>query len=105
DLSTYTIVPYMSPNMKINSDKLVEEAIEYFRSYNLNGISGSVTLFGDFGLYPACQVELTDDRNPAKNGTYIVEEVTTTFGTGGYRQKITIPHKIKGTKTTYGNNS
>lgn len=50
DLSTYTIVPYMSPNMKINSDKLVEEAIEYFRSYNLNGISGSVTLFGDFGL-------------------------------------------------------
>ena len=105
DLSTYTIVPYMSPNMKINSDKLVEEAIEYFRSYNLNGISGSVTLFGDFGLYPACQVELIDDRNPAKNGTYIVEEVTTTFGTGGYRQKITIPHKIKGTKTTYGNNS
>ncbi len=102
DLSTYTIVPYMSPNMKINSDKLVEEAIEYFRSYNLNGISGSVTLFGDFGLYPACQVELVDDRNPAKNGTYIVEEVTTTFGTGGYRQKITIPHKIKGTSNTYG---
>ena len=102
DLSTYTIVPYMSPNMKINSDKLVEEAIEYFRSYNLNGISGSVTLFGDFGLYPACQVELIDDRNPAKNGTYIVEEVTTTFGTGGYRQKITIPHKIKGTSNTYG---
>ena len=103
DLSTYTVVPYMSPNMKINSDKLVEECIEYFRGYNLNGISGSVTLFGDFGLYPACQVELIDDRNPSKNGTYIVEEVTTTFGTGGYRQKITIPYKIKGTKTTYGN--
>lgn len=105
DLSTYTIVPYMSPNMNIDSDKLVEEAIEYFRSYNLNGISGSVTIFGDFGLYPACQVELVDERNPAKNGTYIVEEVTTTFGTGGYRQKITIPHKIKGTKNTYGNQS
>lgn len=102
DLSTYTVVPYMSPNMKITSDKLVEECIEYFRSYNLNGISGSVTLFGDFGLYPACQVEPIDDRNPAKNGTYIVEEVTTTFGTGGYRQKITMPYKIKGTKTTYG---
>ena len=101
DLSTYTVVPYMSPNMRIDSDKLVEEAIEYFRSYNLNGITGSVTLFGDFGLYPACQVELVDQRNPAKNGVYIVEEVTTTFGTGGYRQKITIPHKIKGAKTTY----
>lgn len=101
DLSTYTVVPYMSPNMRIDSDKLVEEAIEYFHSYNLNGITGSVTLFGDFGLYPACQVELVDRRNPAKNGVYIVEEVTTTFGTGGYRQKITIPHKIKGAKTTY----
>lgn len=39
DLSTYTIVPYMSPNMKINSDRLVEETIEYFRNYNLNGIT------------------------------------------------------------------
>lgn len=101
DLSTYTIVPYMSPRMNIYSDMLVEECIEYFRNYNLNGITGSVTLFGDFGLYPACQVELIDDRNPAKNGTYIVEQVSTTFGTGGYRQKITIPYKVKGKKTTY----
>lgn len=50
DLSTYTVVPYMSPNMRIDSDKLVEEAIEYFKNYNLNGITGSVTIFGDFGL-------------------------------------------------------
>lgn len=102
DLSTYTIVPYMSPNMKIDSDKLVEEAIEYFRSYNLNGITGSVTLFGDFGLLPAVQVTLADRRNPSKNGTYLVEEVTTTFGVRGYRQKITLPYKIKGEKSTYG---
>jgi hypothetical protein len=95
DLSTYTIVPYMSPNMNITSDKLVEETIEYFKNYNLNGITGSLTLFGDFGLPAAVQVELTDDRNPSKNGVYLVEEVTTTFGTDGYRQKITIPHKIK----------
>ena len=93
DLSTYTIVPYMSPNMRIDSDKLVKEATEYFRNYNLNGISGSMTLFGDFGLTTAVQVELVDDRNPSKNGVYIVEEVTTTFGTRGYRQKITIPYK------------
>lgn len=95
DLSTYTIVPYMSPNMNINSDKLVEETIEYFRNYHVNGISGSLTIFGDLGLNTAVQVELIDDRNPGKNGTYIVEEVTTTFGTGGYRQKITIPHRTR----------
>ena len=95
DLSTYTIVPYMSPNMKINSDKLVEESIEYFKNYNLNGITGSVTLFGDLALNTAVQVELVDDRNPSKNGIYITEEVTTTFGVQGYRQKVTIPYKVK----------
>lgn len=101
DLSTYVLVPYMSPNMRIDSNKLVEEATEYFRSYNLNGITGHLTLFGDFGFAPAVQVELLDDRNPSKNGVYIIEEVVTTFGTKGYRQKITIPYKIKG-KKTYG---
>lgn len=95
DLSTYTVVPYMSPNMRIDSDKLVEEAIEYFRSYNLNGITGSVTIFGDFGLPSAVQVELTDDLNPSKNGVYIVEEVKTIFGTKGYRQVIKLPYKVK----------
>lgn len=94
DLSTYTIVPYMSPNMKINSDKLVEETIEYFRNYNLNGITGHLTLFGDLALNTAVQVELIDERNPSKNGIYLVEEVTTSFGVNGYRQKITVPYKI-----------
>lgn len=97
DLSTYTIVPYMSPNMKINSDKLVEETIEYFKNYNLNGITGSITLFGDLALNTAVQVELVDDRNPSKNGVYITEEVTTTFGVQGYRQKVTIPYKVSRT--------
>lgn len=97
DLSTYTLVPYMSPNMRINSDKLVEETIEYFRNYNLNGITGSLTLFGDLALATAVQVELIDDRNPSKNGYYIVEEVVTTFGVNGYRQKITVPYRISKT--------
>lgn len=95
DLSTYTVVPYMSPNMKIDSDKLVEETIEYFRNYNLNGITGHLTLFGDLALDTAVQVELIDERNPSKNGVYLVEEVTTTFGINGYRQKITIPYKFR----------
>lgn len=94
DLSIYTVVSYMSPNMRIDSDKLVEETIEYFRNYNLNGITGSLTLFGDLALTTAVQVELIDDRNPSKNGVYIVEDVTTTFGVNGYRQKITVPYRL-----------
>ncbi len=95
DLSTYTVVPYMSQNMNIDSDTLVEETIEYFKNYNLNGITGSLTLFGDLALTTACQVKLIDNRNPSKNGIYLVEEVTTSFGTGGYRQKVTLPRKIR----------
>jgi len=97
DLSTYTVVPYMSPHIGISSDELVEETTEYFRNYNLNGITGSLTIFGDFGLPPAIQVELIDKRNPSKNGVYLVEEVTTNFGVGGYRQQLSIPYKIKKT--------
>lgn len=96
DLSTYTVVPYMSPHLHINSDQLVAETTEYFRNYNLNGITGSLTLFGDLALTTAVQVELQDERNPSKNGVYIVEQVTTTFGVHGYRQKITLPYRIKG---------
>lgn len=103
DLSTYTVMPYMSPNMKIDSDKLVEETIEYFKNYNQNGITGTVTLFGDFGLPSAVQVELIDDRNPSKNGVYIVAEVKTTFGTKGYRQELKLPYKVKGGTQNDGN--
>lgn len=47
------------------------------------------------------QVELTDGRNPSKNGVYIVEEVTTSLGTRGYRQKVSIPYRVS-KKETYG---
>ena len=95
DLSTYTVVPYMSPHIGISSDELVEETVEYFKNYNLNRISGSVTIFGDYGLTAAVQVELVDCRNTDKNGVYLVEEVTTTFGVNGYRQKLSIPYRIR----------
>lgn len=95
DLSTYTVVPYTSPKIGINSNQLVEECKEYFKNYNLNGVTGNLVIFGDFGLTSAVQVELIDYRNPSKNGVYLVEEVTTTFGVEGYRQKLTIPIKYR----------
>ena len=44
DLSSYTILPYMSSNMYIEHEELVEEAIKYFESCNKNGIYGTLTL-------------------------------------------------------------
>ena len=48
----------MSPHIGITSDQFVEETTENFRNYNLNGITGSATIFRDFGL-PPCRWNLS----------------------------------------------
>lgn len=94
DLSQYTIIPYMSRKIGISHDDLLNEAIKYFESYNMNGIEGSLTLFGDLALKSGTKVELVDDRYLQKNGYYLVDEVTTKFGVEGYRQTIKLPYLI-----------
>ena len=94
DLSQYTVVPYMSRKIGISNDELLQEAIKYFESYNMNGIDGTLTLFGDLALRTGEKVQLTDNRYPGKNGYYLVDEVTTQFGTNGYRQVIKLPYCI-----------
>ena len=84
----------MSRKIGISKEDLLKEAIQYFESYNMNGIEGSLTLFGDLALKTATKVELVDNRYPEKNGYYLVDEVSTTFGTGGYRQTIKLPYCI-----------
>lgn len=103
DMDSYTVVPYHSTKKNITSDALVEEAINYFKNYNLNGVKGSLLLFGDFGIRTGVQVEIDDPRNSSKNGVYLVEKVTTTFGVNGYFQDIEIPYKIQSVET-YGKN-
>lgn len=102
DLSNYTVISYHSTKKNIKSDELVKEAIEYFKNYNLNGVEGSVVVFGDFGIRTGSQVELYDTRNTAKNGVYLVGQVTTLFGAStGYRQELELPYKIQSVET-YG---
>ena len=94
DLSTYTIVPYMSRKINIKHEDLQVEAIKYFESYNMTGIDGTLVLFGDLNLKSGTKIKLTDTRHPAKNGYYLVGEVDTTFGIDGYRQTIKLPYCI-----------
>lgn len=96
DMKLYTQIAFVSKTIPITVEKLAEEAIKYFEGYNMTGIEGSLTLFGDLCIRTAQQVQLIDNRYPGKNGVYLVEEVTTTFGTkDGFRQKITLPYCIK----------
>lgn len=96
DMKLYTQIAFVSKTIPTTVEKLAEEAIKYFEGYNMTGIEGSLTLFGDLHIRTAQQVQLIDNRYPVKNGVYLVEEVTTTFGTkDGFRQKITLPYCIK----------
>lgn len=95
DTKLYNTIPYHSRKVPVTKDELLEEAIKYLESYNMNGIDGSLTLFGDLHLHTATTVQLVDSRYPGKNGVYLVDEVHTTFGVGGYRQRITLPYCIK----------
>lgn len=95
DMKLYTQIAFVSKTIPTTVEKLAEEAIKYFEGYNMTGIEGSLTLFGDLYLHTAQQVQLIDRLHPRKNGIYLVEEVSTTFGTGGFRQRITLPYCIK----------
>ena len=91
-LKEYTVIKFVSQKATTTSADLRKEAVQYFEHYNMNGIEGSLTLFGDLNIEPADQVRLFDERQPGKNGVYIVEEVVTKFGNGGYRQTIKMPY-------------
>lgn len=94
DLNSYTVVPYTSNKIGITEDRLIEEAKAYFEGINLNGIEGTLTVFGDYGFESGEQVELLDTRHPEKNGWYLIDEVTTRFGVNGYRQVLKLPYCI-----------
>lgn len=95
DMTSYTIIPYVSKTRDITIDKLRDECITWFESYQENGIEGTVTIFGDYGLQSGVLINLVDEINSEKNGIYIVDEVTTQFGIGGYRQILKIPYRVK----------
>lgn len=98
ELNTYTVMPYVSPNILRGTnahDKLFQEIIKYFEDCNMNGIEGSLTLFGDLALKTGTLVHLQDDMYPQKNGVYMVDEVVTIFSAQhGYRQKIKLPYCV-----------
>lgn len=92
DLRSYNVRTYHEYN--ITRGELIKNARAAFSQISRTGIDGELVLFGDFGLQSGCKVELVDRFNPEKNGVYVVTEVTTRFGPGGYRQAIKIPYKL-----------
>lgn len=81
-----------------DGDTLTKFATEKANRANYEGYEGALTGF----LVPLCRpgytAFITDDRYPERDGTYLVEGVTTTFGSGGGRRRIEIGAKSKTTK-------
>lgn len=94
DLSNYNVIPYISQTYPCTKDKLLQEAKQYWGKYVPNGISGTLTIFGDLEIKPSDIIGLIDPRQPQKNGYYLVESVNITFGTNGYRKELKIPYKV-----------
>lgn len=93
DTKKYTIVQY-EPHGITTMDALITAAEEYWDSYNPNGISGNLVVFGDLRIAPTQIVGIVNPWAPEKNGNYFVESVKTSFGVNGFRQTIKIPYKM-----------
>lgn len=95
DLDKYIRVPYISPRRNITMSELKREAMEYWKRYSPNGISGKLTIFGNRNIIPGQIVGLIDPQQPEKDGYYLCESVNIIFSVNeGYRREITLPYKI-----------
>ena len=79
--------------------ELIAEMFEYgkskfFQFYD-TGLGGTVTIFGDYGLQTAQSVELFDAHTPEINGEYLITDIKTDWGFGGYRQTLKVGIRIK----------
>lgn len=92
DLSTYNVRTLSMFNK--TREEGIKEAKSYFNKISQTGIEGTFTIFGDFGLQSATKIRIVDRLNPERNGTYVVSDVKTTFGTKGYRQVVSIPYRL-----------
>ena len=93
DPKKYTFIDYTPINVK-DMNTLIKKAEEYWNSYSPNGISGSITIFGNMFIEPAQIIGLINVWNPERNGHYFVESVKTTFGVNGFRQTLKLPYKM-----------
>lgn len=71
--------------------KLAEEALNKHR---VDTLEGDFTTFGNPLVRHGDKAKLNDLKYPERNGVYIVKQVSTTFGTGGYRQRISLGKKL-----------
>ena len=74
--------------------ELTQRAIEYLPKFYYTGFKGSFTTFGQPFMRHGDACILRDKMLPERDGTYLIKQVVTTFGMGGFRQKIMLHIRI-----------
>lgn len=74
---------------------LEAEARRIYEQYKQDGYKGGFTAFGVPRVQHGWKAELVSDLYPERNGTYYVDAVGKTFGTGGYRQEVKIGGRVR----------
>ena len=75
-------------------EELTQRAKEYLPKFYYTGFKGMFTTFGRPFIRHGDAVIIRDNMLPERNGTYLVKQVVTSFGTGGLRQKILLHVRI-----------
>lgn len=77
----------------VSGDDLKRLAESEITRLSGEGYKGSLVTFGQPQVKHGDTIELKDDLYPERTGTYFVDEVGTSFGLGGYRQRIKLGAK------------
>jgi hypothetical protein len=85
---------FVDPSSK-NTNDLIIFGLQELQKYYYNGYRGDFETFGEPVTFIGDIIELQDISHPEKNGFYRVKGVETSFGSGGYRQKITLDIKVQ----------
>jgi hypothetical protein len=78
----------------LSSSDLKKFADEQLERQKYNGFEGDFLTFGNPLVRHGDVAKLVDLKYPERDGKYIVKKVVTTFGSGGYRQRISLGKKL-----------
>ena len=70
--------------------KMAESELQRFK---YTGFNGTFTTFGEPYIRHGDAIKLVNKKLPERDGFYLVDEVTTTFGFGGFRQNVKLGPK------------
>lgn len=73
--------------------RLAELASEHLGRIKYEGYEGTITTFGIPHVQHGHKAAIKDEAYPARAGTYYIDDVDTTFGTGGFRRTIRLGRK------------